>query len=413
MRISIQTLGTRGDVQPFVALALGLVARGHDVQISAPLQLASLVEGRPIRFAPLPGELLALLDSTQGKAAIAGGRSFTAGLALLNQVRPLMRRLFEEAWAAARTFEPAVVVHHPKALAAPHIAERLGRPAILASPLPGFTPTSAFPTPVLPFASLGPFNRASHRLATASGEALFRETIREFRADTLGLPPKRRSADRGGTLYAYSRHVLPVPADWNDDVLVSGYWFLDDPSWRMPEDLADFLSSGDPPVYVGFGSMPGLDAERLTATVVEALTKTGRRGLLVTGGGALAASAARRDVHVINGAPHDRLLPHVRATIQHGGAGTTAASLRAKVPTIVCPFFGDQPFWARRVEALGVGPPPLDPRSLTAESLAAAIRTTDDPKVRARASSLGDAIREEDGVANAIAYIERVSTNVA
>ncbi len=164
MRVSIHTLGTRGDVQPYLALALGLQGQGHEVRLAGPEQFASFVAQRGVAFTPLPGEFLALLDSPEGKAAVAGGQGIRAGLKLLKHIGPLMKRLLDHEWAAAQGFGPDILVHHPKSLAAPHIAERLRIPAVLASPLPGFTPTAAFPSPLLPVASLGPFNRASHQV---------------------------------------------------------------------------------------------------------------------------------------------------------------------------------------------------------------------------------------------------------
>ena len=414
MRIAIETLGTRGDVQPYIALALALVRRGHDVQIAAPAQFDALIREHGIAFAALPGEFLALMDTPEGKAAIAGGRGFSAGFKLLKHVRPLMRHLLDDEWAAVRAFDPDVIVHHPKSVAAPHMAESLGCPHILASPLPGFTPTSAFPSPMLPFASLGPLNRASHALAIKGAEFLFRRQIRDWRTTSLGLAGRRSGAGQFlGTLYAYSPHVVPVPPDWGRDVLVSGYWFLDSETWRPPDALAAFLDAGEPPVYVGFGSMPGVDPRRMTTIVIEALVRAGKRGLLATGGGALEARHVPGNVHVIAGAPHDRLFPRVAATVHHGGAGTTAASLRAGKPTAICPFFGDQPFWGRRAAALGVGPVALNRKTLSAESLAAAIMAMDDPRMRDRASSLGVAIRQEDGVAAAVTFIESRMTGHA
>jgi len=409
MRVAIQTLGTRGDVQPYIALALGLIRRGHEVQIAAPVQFSTFVRGRGIAFAPLPGEFLALMDTPEGKAAIAGGRGFSAGFKLLKHVRPLMRSLLDAEWAAVRAFVPDVVIGHPKSIATPHMAEALARPFILASPLPGFTPTSAFPSPLLPFASLGPLNRTSHTLAIKGAGLLFGKMIAEWREATLGLA-RHSPAPRApsGTLYAYSPQVVPVPPDWSREVLVSGYWFLDSDDWEPPQDLAAFLDAGESPIYVGFGSMPGLDAQRLATMVIEALTITGKRGVLATGGGALAAENTPSQINVVVDAPHDKLFPKVAATIHHGGAGTTAASLRAGKPTAVCPFFGDQPFWGRRIVALGAGPPPLDRKALTAESLAAAIVAMDDPRMRNRAAILGDAIRQEDGVAAAVDFIERM-----
>lgn len=412
MRVAIHTLGTRGDIQPYLALALGLIARGHDVQLTAPVQFEAMVRERGVAFAPLPGEFLALLDKPEGKAAIAAGRGFSGGFKLLKHIRPLMRRFLDEEWSSTKDFSPDVIVYHPKALGAPHIAEKLGCPFILASPLPGFTPTSAFPTPLLPFASLGPLNRVSHGLAINGAGFLFGGLLREWRKTTLGLPPRGAGKTASsGTLYAYSPHVVPVPRDWGSDVLVSGYWFLNNDDWHPPKDLIAFLNAGEPPVYIGFGSMPGVDPVNTAATAIGALAKTGKRGVLATGGGAMAPQNIPPSIHVIHEAPHDKLFQHVAATVHHGGAGTTAASLRAGKPMTICPFMGDQPFWGRRVADLGVGPRPLDRKRLCVETLAAAIAQMDHPQMRERAATLGAAIRGEHGVTAAIDFIEaRVGT---
>jgi UDP:flavonoid glycosyltransferase YjiC (YdhE family) len=275
----------------------------------------------------------------------------------------------------------------------------------LASPLPGFTPTSAFPSPLLPFTNLGPLNRISHALAIRGGDLLFGRLVREWRAETLGLTRHRSPPAAAGTIYAYSPHVVPKPRDWGDDVLVCGYWFLDSPDWQPDAELAAFLQAGPPPIHIGFGSMPGVDAERMTEVVVEALARTGKRGLLATGGGALVPSQATPFVRSISGAPHDRLFPHVGATVHHGGAGTTGAALRAGKPTVACPFFGDQPFWGRRIAQLGAGPPALDRGKLTPAALADALVAMDAPTHRACATRLGEAIGSESGVSTAVTYI--------
>jgi sterol 3beta-glucosyltransferase len=405
LRIAIQTLGTRGDVQPYIALALGLVGCGHAVQIAAPVQFEAMVRRHRLPFGPLPGAFLALLDTPEGKAAIAGGQGFGAGFRLLGQVRPLMRQLFDAEWDAVRGFEPDLILHHPKSIASPHMAEALACPSILASPLPGFSPTAAFPSPLFPVASLGPLNRLSHSLSLQGADWLFGRQIGNWRQDVLGLSARRRSR-AAGVVYGYSRHVVPVPPDWGQDIMVSGYWFLDSPGWQPDDALAAFLDAGEPPIYVGFGSMPGLDPQAMATIVVEALARAGKRGLFATGGGALAGNGLPRTVHVIDAAPHDQLLPRVAAALHHGGAGTTGACLRAGRPAVICPFFGDQPFWGRRVAALGAGPPPLDRRRLTADGLAAAITATDSPQMRGRAAAIGAAIQAEDGVAAAVRFIE-------
>jgi sterol 3beta-glucosyltransferase len=408
MRIAIQTLGTRGDVQPYLALARGLLARGHAVQLAGPVQFEALARQHEVPYHGLPAEFLNLLDTPEGKAAIAGGSGFSAGFKLLKHVRPMMRVLFEAEWDGVRSFAPDMIVHHPKSLASPYMAAALYVPLLLASPLPGFTPTSAFPSPILPFASLGPLNRASHWLMSGSAQVMFGKDMRAWQRTAMGreLQPRRTS----GTLYAYSRHVVPVPADWGSDVAVTGYWFLDQPEWAPDPALAGFLARGDKPIYVGFGSMPGLDPERTTETIVAALAACGKRGVLLRGGGALGGAASAEHVHVIDGAPHDRLLPLMAAAIHHGGAGTTGAALRAGLPNAICPFFGDQPFWARRVAELGAGPPALDRKSLSVESLSIAIRAMDEAAMRRRAAEIGTAIREEDGVAAALGFIETVAS---
>jgi UDP:flavonoid glycosyltransferase YjiC (YdhE family) len=407
MRIAIETLGTRGDVQPYLALSRGLMARGHEVQLAGPVQFQDFAAGHGVPFVGLPGEFLALMDTPEGKAAIAGGEGFAAGFKLLKYVRPLMRKLLDSEWAAVRDFQPDVVVYHPKSLGSPGMATALGVPHVLASPLPGFTATSAFPSPLLPFASLGPLNRASHSLAIHGAGLLFGKDLRRWREDN-GIGAKQRPVPAAGTLYAYSPAVLPSPADWGRDVLVSGYWFLDSPEWTPDDRLAAFLRAGDAPAYVGFGSMPGLDPGELALVMAEALRRVGKRGVFASGGGALAGAALPAHVHFIAGAPHDRLLPMMSATIHHGGAGTTAASLRAGLPTTIMPFFGDQPFWARRVEDLGVGPAPLNRKTLTIYAPATALVAMDDPTMRSRADALGRAIRAEHGVAAAIEFIEQL-----
>ncbi|HEV7435241.1 MAG TPA: glycosyltransferase [Pseudorhizobium sp.] len=408
MRFSIHTLGTRGDIQPYLALALGLRAKGHEALIVAPAQFADLASARGLAFAPLPAEFLAVLDSAEAKALIGrSGAGFGAGFKLLKHYRHLARGLLDAEWAAAQDFAPEAIIYHPKALGAPHIARKLAVPLFLASPLPGFTPTSEFPTPILPFASLGPLNRASHALMIHGSKMLFPGTVRAWRTEALGLPAGSRPAQPAGTLYAYSPHVLPKPGDWGDEVAVTGYWFLDSPEWQPDPELAAFLAAGQPPIYVGFGSMPGSNPQLLSDMVVEGLRRAGKRGLLATGGGAVGQVEVGNDMHVVPGAPHDKLFPLVYATLHHGGAGTTGAALRVGKPSAICPFIGDQPFWARRVAALGVGPGALDKRRITVEDLATAFRAMEAPEMRRRAADLGTVIRAEDGVAAAVHFVEK------
>jgi UDP:flavonoid glycosyltransferase YjiC (YdhE family) len=182
---------------------------------------------------------------------------------------------------------------------------------------------------------------------------------------------------------------------------------LDRPAeWQPPADIVDFLDAGPPPVYIGFGSMIAKDPAELFDVALEALRQTGQRGVLSTGWMGADHAHLPDDVFGIESIPHDWLFPMMKAVVHHGGAGTTAAALRAGVPSVVTPFFADQPFWAHRVKELGVGPRPVPQKRITAERLVAAIRTaTSDDGMRARAASIGERIRAEDGVRTAIGLV--------
>ena len=354
-------------------------------------------------------DIFELMQTPEGKAALAGKNL----LGTIRKLMPTLRHVLEEEWLAAQGAD--AIVYHPKTLGGHHIAEKLGVPAFLSLPVPMYSPTCVFPNPALPVGNLGGFfNKLSYvaflRLITAP----YHRMINRWRRETLRLPPRSFTASdlwlRGRPvrrMYCYSPHVVPDPADWDGSSAATGYWFLDGPdSWRPPAELVEFLASGPPPVYVGFGSMAGRDPEKTTSVVLAALKDSGQRGVLATGWGGISSSDVPDTMFVLGAAPHDWLFPRMAALVHHGGAGTTGAGLRAGKPTIICPFFGDQPFWGRRVAALGVGPKPIPQRRLTADRLAQAIHlaTTDDGMQR-RAADLGEKIRAEQGVARAVRII--------
>lgn len=188
MKIAIHTYGTLGDVVPYVSLACELQRRGHDVHLAGPGKFSSVSARREVTYVALPDDLGDLIDTPEGRTAIAESSGFGAGIKLLGHARRLMPALLDAEWNALRAFAPDIVVHHPKCLAAPHYAAVVGVPAILASPLPAFTATSAFPSPLLPFADLGPLNRLSHLLGTKSAAMLFRSLLKTWR-ETLPPPP--------------------------------------------------------------------------------------------------------------------------------------------------------------------------------------------------------------------------------
>ncbi len=428
MNIFIATIGTRGDVQPYIALAEGLRQAGHAVTVCTSTRYTSLVTERGLGYGHLSDDLVALVETPAGRDAIAaaGGavHELQALLDLIRQSLQIQRDLFRDGWAAAQEADPDVIVYHPKMAIACQYAERLGVPAVMAPLFPLFLPTSAYPNPGFPRFQFGRhltalYNRATHRLVLAVVSVVSRWLFAPWRR-AHGLPPQPRGADlvhrddgtRVPLLNGWSQHVAPSPPEWpSSRVQTKGYWFLDrQEDWVPPPALAAFLADGPPPVYVGFGSMAGRRPEHTTRIVLDALERARLRGVLARGWGGIATGDLPESVYLLDRAPHSELFPRVAAVVHHGGAGTTAAGLRAGRPTVICPFFGDQPFWGWRVHKSGAGPAPIPQKNLTEKRLAAALReATGNVEIRRSAAALGEKIRRENGVAHAVAFIERMA----
>jgi len=295
------------------------------------------------------------------------------------------------------------------------IADMLKIPVIETHVFP-FTPTSEFPSPLVPKL---PFGRALNRLSFHATRQLFWQSFKVTDAATrkmLGLtkapfwgPYRSLGQRKVPVLYGYSQYVLPRPTDWGEHHLVTGYWFLDEPTgWTPSSDLVAFLEAGERPVYIGFGSMGSRNPEEAGEIALEALALSGQRGVLASGWGGLNAAHLPEHVHLISSIPHSWLFERMAAVVHHGGAGTTAAGLRAGVPSILVPFMGDQPFWGKRVADVGVGPQPIPRKQLTGKRLAQAItEAVSNTAMRQKANELGQKIRSEDGIDNAVAFIER------
>lgn len=407
--ILITTFGTRGDVQPYVALGQGLQQAGHRVTLVTSPELGPDLSKGSVPVRPVSAPFLEMATSSEGRKALAGGRS----LSLLFKIMPMMRRFVEDQWTAAQEGVDAVVFH-PKAIAGPHIAEALGVPAFMALAAPGFSPTTAFPTPLLTTRPLGPtLNRWSYGVMSAMSTSSFKGIVNAFRRETLKLKPVSSAAQLTGEhapkLYFFSPSLLARPADWGTDTHVTGFWFLEQTQrWAPSDPLLKFLSAGPAPVYIGFGSMASVNPERMGYLLLEAVRKAGVRAILARGGDGLGLESQDPSVLVIDGAPHDWLFDRVAAVVHHGGAGTTGAGLRAGRPTLICPFFGDQPFWGARVAAIGAGPAPIPQKHLSVDGLAAALsRLTQDDEMGRQATRVGAVIRKEDGVGTAVDLITR------
>ncbi|MFJ6674849.1 glycosyltransferase [Actinosynnema sp. NPDC091369] len=418
MRALLVTHGTRGDVQPMLALAVALRRAGHEALLAAPESFTASAAEHDVEFAALDEGPNRLLDDPVVKQAIEGGyrgvRGKVTAVRTARRIKPLMARVLHDLADIARGCRADVVVHTP-AVPAQHVAELLDVPAAVATFQPGWVPTGLFPCPMVPLPRLPrALNRATYLTVTATLRS-FAGTADRWRVDELGLPRRRAGHDllrapdgrHRLVLQAFSPHVTPVDPDWPAQVRTTGFWYLPSLPWSPPPAVERFLDDGPAPVYLGFGSMAGRDAERSGRTVVEAVRRAGVRAVLATGWGG-PASTGSADVLVIDQAPHDRLFPRMAAVAHHGGGGTTGAALAAGVPQVVCPFVADQPHWAQRAHAIGVAPPPVRQRRLTVDTLADALATAvNDPAMRRRATEIGDVVRAENGVALAVAALEQ------
>ncbi len=417
MRICILTLGSRGDVQPYVALARGLDAAGHQTAVCASPAFRSFIEGNGVEFASFDtGDPQAMLRSPEGQAAF---RSTRNPLALFEALTRLLEPVLEKGYtdACQATVGADALLASPGGLPIVHaLNQSRGIPfaGALLQPCHATRDFGSWLFPDVP--EWLPFKGGVRRLSYAATWQMLYRLIRKAndaaRSRVLGLGPGENPfsvmlRERWPMLYGFSSSVVPRPSDWGPEIEETGYWFLDRPSgWTPPKALEDFLDAGPKPICVGFGSMPSLDPERTTALFTRALERAGQRGLLLTGWGGLTRASLPDSVFALEGAPHDWLYPRVAAVVHHGGAGTTAAALRAGAPALVVPFIADQRFWGRRVTALGAGLGPVAQKKLDVDGLAGMLRAlVENPSFGERARNVADALAREDGVARAVAAL--------
>jgi sterol 3beta-glucosyltransferase len=416
-RIVIAAFGTRGDVAPVTALGARLRDRlGADVAIAAQRPYAHLIAAAGLLYRSLPGDTEAdTRNSAYGQGLVDGAR-MRPSKDVLEQMRADLAGVGEAIARAADDADLLLLEGPAGSLLGYHVAEALGVPS-MGLFLQPVSATSAFAPPPLTARSFGGIgNRLAWRLGDLS-ESVYTPLIADLRS-TLGLPVQsrrhyqHRRAATWPILYGFSRHVLPRPRDWRDGLDVTGYWWATDGrTWQPPRELTDFLQAGPPPVFVGLGSTATARGQHLSHLFTSALRRAGVRGIIQSGWAGLGSESPEL-FNVDYDLPHAWLFPQTAAIVHHCGAGTVAAALRAGVPSIPVTGLMDQPFWARRLHALGAAPAPLQRVTLEAESLAATLATTlSDPGYARSAQRISRLLASEDGEGTAadsiVAYLER------
>lgn len=425
LNVVIHIVGSRGDVQPFVALGNELQRTGHRVRLATHAVFKQFVQDAGLEFYPIggdPAELMAYMVKNPGLLPdIATLRSGE-----ISKKRKIIAQMLEGCWNSCYSpdletqvpFVANVIIANPPSFAHIHCAQALGVPLHMMFTMP-WSPTLAFPHPLANIKGSqvgeGMANYLSYHFISFLTWQGLADIINSFRKDNLGLEEVPMA--EGPFLierlevpftYCWSPALLPKPKDWPSRLDVCGFFFRKAPNFSPLPELDSFLRAGRPPVYIGFGSIVVEDPNGLTVKILEAVKLAKVRAIVSSGWGSLASDQHSDDVFFLDSdCPHEWLFQQVAAVVHHGGAGTTACGLRYGCPTVVVPFFGDQPFWGDIIHAAGAGPRPIPHRQLNAQDLAGAIRFCLSSKVQEAAKQISQHMDVENGVQAAVASFHR------
>lgn len=420
MRVLLFGFGSRGDVQPFIALGTGLKAAGYDVAVAAGTNFRGLVEGAGLAYESIRVDVERFMQEDIGKEWLSN--SSQNPRTELNNMRRMTEAIADDVAddLLGMTTRADVFISGLLTVEALETIARVQHKIHIQGLLAPIAPTaeaSACMQALLPRHSnalnrwYGYFIETMLAMVLHKPSAIVRER--------LGLPAATRGDflrawNRSPALVGVSPHIMPPPHDWPAHLFTTGYWFMPPAPYTPPPALLDFLAAGAPPVYVGFGSMSNRDPQGTMTVILEALKATQQRGVVYSGWAELHAEDLPDSVYLLDGAPHEWLFPRMAAVVHHGGAGTTAAALRAGVPSGVVAHIGDQWYWGRRIHETGVGAPPIRRHAMTSTRLAGMLHTLiADSAIRSRAAQMGECIRAEDGVSNAVVAFRKIIENRA
>ncbi|KAI9881599.1 MAG: hypothetical protein M1830_000163 [Pleopsidium flavum] len=441
LNIVIMVIGSRGDIQPFLKIGKLLKEQhGHRVRIATHPAFKEFVErDSGLEFFSVggdPAELMAFMVKNPGLVpSVSAVRAGEIG-----KRRETMFEMFQGFWRACinatddekdkenvkmmgdkHPFVADAIIANPPSFAHVHCAERLGVPLHLMFTFP-YTPTQQFPHPLANIKATNVDTNYTNFMSYPLVEMMtwqgLGDLVNRFRVKSLGLEPVSTLWAPGQLFrlkvpytYLWSPGLVPKPADWGPEIDIAGFVFLElASSFKPPDSLVKFLEAGEQPLYIGFGSIVVDDPDRFTSLIFEAVKKAGVRALVSKGWGGLGDEGnTPENIYMLENTPHDWLFPRVSAVVHHGGAGTTAIGLKLGKPTMIVPFFGDQPFWGAMVAKAGAGAhDPTPYKRLTADKLAEGIKQCLSPEAKEAAEKIAKGIAEEgDGAENAVKSFHR------
>jgi len=415
LKIGIFTYGTRGDVQPYIALALGLIDKGHQVTIAAPGNFKDLVTGFGVTFHPLYGNAEEIMNLPEGQAVLKTENTIKLMkyfFKVLRDIRTPLRKTYIDGvdnvdFIIANTATLPIISA---------IAEKQNKKVALTYFMPPVVPTAEFPLGDFDFLNFPWYNKLTYKLAHLFFWKFVKEETNEFRQE-LGLPVLKENLityidkQKPLDLYCISPSLIPQPNDWDNNHKITGFLTIPEEKRpgatdESPVELNDWLQQGDKPIYMGFGSNGVGNTEKFIGILDEILTNTNERILFCTGWSLFKNLPVHKNLFLAKYVNHAAVLPQCKAGIFHGGAGTLAAMLRSKLPVIIISFYTDQPTWGKIIDRrkLGVHIPV---KNLTAEKLISALTKIQSTEIKTQVAIVSQQIRDENGLENAVTEIER------